>query len=235
MSSMRAARFASKTSARATMSALCSSSAATNTSARAFAYSSSAQGADRLAPLDQRGVFRLGLGRAGGHVVAPPLPGRGDRLGERLHLGGRAWPPRRSASSTADRAAVASRPQRLRRRAAPRSQRCSAAAQAARSSRRATDQSAGSGRGARRRPARPTAPPRDRSAARPCGRHRRQRRPGELVRPESRERRPVLLLGRRHRVAGRGLARRQVRQPAPARPRPRRTPPRRPARGGRGG
>ncbi len=42
---MSAARFASKTSACAAISALCSSSAATNTWARAFAYSSSAQGA----------------------------------------------------------------------------------------------------------------------------------------------------------------------------------------------
>ena len=46
MLSMNAARLASNTSARAAMSALCSSMAARNASVRAFTYSSSAHGAD---------------------------------------------------------------------------------------------------------------------------------------------------------------------------------------------
>ena len=112
-------------------------------------------GRHRLPPLDQRGVFRLRLGRPGGDVVTPPLPGRGDRLGERRHLGGKPGHLvglRRGGRPCRRRVAV----ERLR---VPRaaSKRCSAVAQAARSARRATAQSRGSGRGARRPPARRTA------------------------------------------------------------------------------
>jgi hypothetical protein len=40
-----------------------------------------------FAPLDQRGVLGLGLGRPVGDVVAPPLTGERDRLGQRADLG----------------------------------------------------------------------------------------------------------------------------------------------------
>ena len=172
-------------------------------------------GRRRLAPLDQRRVFGLGLRGTDRNAIAPPLPGRRHCRGKRLHLRGQPGQRRGAVIDGRPRRGHVD-PQRFRRAQGllpALFRRRAGRAQLAVRDRPAPHVPAPPYSAGQRDRQRPVRPQRRDS---PRG-HRRQFGPAEVMLPEGGERGPVRFLGRGHRPAGRGLARRQVRQRAPRR------------------